>query len=358
MRLLTVASLWPGSTTLERARIMEGLGITIVPFDVTPYHNDFNRLEQTVASRLNFGRGISKLNADLEAMARTHAFDAVWVTKGNWVYPETVAAIRAASTRKLAIHHTNDAIVYNRYGSRHFFKSIPHYDLFVTTKPWEAELYRQQGARDVFVVLHAHGSQFMPCHPDTLTDPALTSDISFIGHCEPHYVEQIRALSRMAAQTGANLKVWGPRWPRYAARNAWAKPLVQSEGLWGESYPRALASSKIALGLLNKKMPETSTSRTFEIPAMGVFMLAERTDELQSLYREGVDAEFFSNTDELCDKARYYLAHDAERQKIAAAGRERCVKGGYSAKSQMQRVFAYIAERYGMTLPEQFPLTA
>jgi spore maturation protein CgeB len=113
---------------------------------------------------------------------------------------------------------------------------------------------------------------------------------------------------------------------------------VIADGIWGARYPLALACSKIALGLLSKRIPETTTTRTFEIPAMGVFMLAERTDDHLALFREGVEAEFFGSDDELQEKIGFYLNHDNARLKIAAAGRKRCVQSGYDAESQIEKV--------------------
>ena len=67
-------------------------------------------------------------------------------------------------------------------------------------------------------------------------------------------------------------------------------------------------------------------------------MLAERTDEHLKLFREDREAAFFSNSRELLDKARYYLAHDKERQAIATAGRDRCISSGYSIQNQLKRL--------------------
>jgi spore maturation protein CgeB len=349
MRLAIIADLWPGSTTLERAEILESLGIETVRFNQAPYHIPLTWWEQSLQSRINLGRGISAMNHALRKFARREKFDAVWVTKGNWIYPETISELKHASAAKLAIHHTNDALIYNSYASRHFFKSIPQYDIFVTTKPWEKEMYRSAGARDVLVVLHAHGRQFHPRNAHEI-DPNLRSDICFVGHVEDHYITQLKSLSRLNGLLRDGIKVWGPGWPSIAKNRNWARSIIQGDGLWGSSYPDALAASRIALGLLNKKMPETSTSRTFEIPAMGVFMLAERTDELLSLYNEGVEAEFFGSSDELCDKARFYLENDAVRNRIAIAGYERTLKGGYSAEAQMRRVIGYISHNYSLSL--------
>jgi spore maturation protein CgeB len=59
-----------------------------------------------------------------------------------------------------------------------------------------------------------------------------------------------------------------------------------------------------------------------------------------SLFKEGVEAEYFDSDEELQDKIRFYLAHDSAREKIAAAGRERCIRSGYHARSQLEKVMA------------------
>jgi spore maturation protein CgeB len=67
--------------------------------------------------------------------------------------------------------------------------------------------------------------------------------------------------------------------------------------------------------------------RTFEVPACGSFMLAERSEEQRAMFVEDREAVFFSNTEELCDKVRYYLAHDDLRRRIAQAGFDRVTSG-------------------------------
>ena len=63
-------------------------------------------------------------------------------------------------------------------------------------------------------------------------------------------------------------------------------------------------------------------------------------------YQEGVEAEFFGSPEEMQAKLKYYLAHDEARAKIARAGRERCLSGGYSYAERMR-------ECVGMILGEQ-----
>ena len=70
--------------------------------------------------------------------------------------------------------------------------------------------------------------------------------------------------------------------------------------------------------------------------------LAERTDDHLSLFEEGKEAEFFSGDEEMQDKIRFYLANDDARKRIAVAGRERCLRSGYSSAEQLANIIAKV----------------
>lgn len=314
---------------------LQELGCSVASFDTTQYLRSTSRIRDLFAHHLNWGSPITELNRDLlefvadEARSVTH----VWIDKGKWIAPETLLQLRAL-TGAVFIHYTLDPqLVFNR--SRHFHRSIPLYDVLFTTKPFEFDLYKEAGARKVFLVDQAYDSKrFFPRKLASEEQYMYESDVCFIGHEEHHYSERLRVVMK----TGGNIKVWGPGWKKYAEANPWARKCVAGDALWGESYPIALNAAKIALGLLTKRYGETTTTRTFEIPACETFMLAERTEDHLKLFEEGKEAEFFESDDELVDKVRYYLAHATERERIARAGHERCLKAGYSNMQRMQQV--------------------
>ena len=98
------------------------------------------------------------------------------------------------------------------------------------------------------------------------------------------------------------------------------------------------------------------TRRCFEIPACGTAMVAPRTKELQAMYREGEEAVYFDSKEELLAKVRWLLEDDEARNRIAKAGRERCLQDGHSnvirAPRSLRRWRAGAAVEMRMCWPE------
>ncbi len=338
LSIFYIGTLWEGSTTLERMRTLDHLGHTMIPFDTTPFDRMASRLFRSIAYRLHIGPIPQSLNrALMEKAKELKGISHIWVDKGVWVYPETLFYLKQV-TGAMAIHYTPDAQLLSQR-SRHFVSCLPIYDVLVTTKEWEIEFYKKAGARNILLTYQGHDDRFYPRIIPESEFSLYASDVCFVGHTQKHYADRLMSISGL----GISLRVWGDAWPNYIKNKAWAKSLIVDKGLWGESYPKALSCAKIGLGLLGKHIPETSTTRTFEIPAMGTFLLAERTQIHQVLFDEGKEAEYFSSDEEMLDKIRYYLVHDSEREKIALAGRIRCERSGYSSSELLRKVIAGFA---------------
>ena len=159
------------------------------------------------------------------------------------------------------------------------------------------------------------------------------SDAVFVGHWEPAYEEKVQVLR----EEGMSVAVYGPRWSRSKLSDR-----KNTRPLATEEYLKALSGARIGLGLLSRWNHNESASRSFEIPAIGVFLLGQRTQHHLSYFQEAKEAEFFGSNDELSDKARYYVARSEIREAVARAGRNRCLSSRYTQLERTRDILAAI----------------
>ena len=95
------------------------------------------------------------------------------------------------------------------------------------------------------------------------------------------------------------------------------------------SMRRQFNPAKICLGLVVSVVNDLKTLRTFEIPALGGLLCAERTPEHVDLYDEGIEAIFWKGSRECADACLALLADKPRRDRIAQRGRERALRSGY-----------------------------
>ena len=212
--------------------------------------------------------------------------------------------------------------------------------MFFTTKTYNVEELRALGCRRPLLI----GNSYDPAtHRPTEVSPAerdlYGGEVGFIGAWEAERAETLYYL----ATNGIRVRIWGGGWHKLRRRHE--RLVVEKRALWAEEDAKAVCSFDICLGFLCKANRDLQTSRTVEIPACQAFLLAERTDEQRALFEEGTEAEFFGSEEELLREIKYYLAHPAERKRIAAAGRERCLRSGYSHHERLKWALNQVLER-------------
>ena len=90
-----------------------------------------------------------------------------------------------------------------------------------------------------------------------------------------------------------------------------------------ENAARIYADSKICFNIaLNNDV----NMRNWEVLGSGGFLLTKRLPALSELLQDGVHCVMWDTLDDAMEKAKYYLEHQEERDKIAKAGYERTIK--------------------------------
>ncbi|MHB1568009.1 MAG: CgeB family protein [Solirubrobacteraceae bacterium] len=79
-------------------------------------------------------------------------------------------------------------------------------------------------------------------------------------------------------------------------------------------------------------------ARTFEVPGCGGFLLTQDAPELDRYFDLGTELAVFHETEQLIEQLRYYLDHEQERARIAAAGHAR-VRRDHTYERRFQEIF-------------------
>ena len=108
--------------------------------------------------------------------------------------------------------------------------------------------------------------------------------------------------------------------------------------MWDINYCKALSGAKIGLCFLSKLNNDSYTRRCFEIPATKTLLLSEFSDDLTTIFKEGVDADFFRNRDELVSKVKFYIENEKVRNKIALNGYKRIILDKHDVLSRVKYV--------------------
>lgn len=294
-------------------------------------------LVDRIAWKFGFARDSEDTNRNLLAVVADVRPHLVWIEKGTMIRPGTLAALRRRSEPPVLAAYSEDdmALVHNR--TLAWARGLGHYDCVFTTKARNlaADELPALGARRAVAVDKAFDpSTHFPIGLDDNERRVLGADTGFIGTYER---ERGDALLRLALEEFA-VRVWGYGWD--AMHDAHPNLRLERRPVVNRPddlrFTKAVCATKINLGFLRRLNRDTHTDRSVEIPACGGFLLAERTEDHLRLFREGEEAEFFATPEEMVSKARKYLADETARRRIAAAGRERCIRSGYSHRDRMR----------------------
>lgn len=105
-----------------------------------------------------------------------------------------------------------------------------------------------------------------------------------------------------------------------------------------DAAARKYSESKVCF---NISMEDDLIMRVFEVMGTGSFLLTNWVPTIEDLFEDGKHLVLYRSLEEAVDKAKYYLAHDTEREKIAQAGYEEVI-----AKHKIQDRVSVILDTY------------
>jgi spore maturation protein CgeB len=301
---------------------------------------------------------VDEINRSVLERAREFRPNLVWAEKQEFLRAETIEELRKLDAR--CVHFTPDpyfSVDWKR--TLLMDKAMGAFDALVYCKSYERKQYEALGKPLVYMPLGYCDEVHRPLPSN---DARWNCAVGFLGGWEPR---RERLLHSVAA-TGVDVKIWGGYWDflrggkwtprqhiimrqlaggdcfRFHSDELLARAHQGGE-VYQDDYARALTGSKIGLGFLRKVWPDQHTTRSFEIPACGSLLLADRTEEHQEFFEEGKEAEFFDSCEELLEKVKFYCGNESARRRIAEAGLKRCTDGNYAYVHRLKTVLDAIS---------------
>jgi hypothetical protein len=226
-------------------------------------------------------------------------------------------------------------------------EAAPRYDIHFPSKARNVAWLRERGAPRVeyMRLWYSPNMFYRESLPPDVLQP-WRSDACFVGSYEAARARSLLHLAR--ALPDLRLKVYGNMWEkaRLPAASALRRCVAYRDAIQRDGRC-ALMATRIGLGFLRKGNGDSHTSRTFEIPATGACMLMEHSSEQAALFPEGEAWVGFKSNEELVEKARWLLADDAARQRIAETGHRLVTEGPHSLRHRLARMLWCYAELSG-----------
>ncbi len=231
---------------------------------------------------------------------------------------ETINALRTHTKTFCFFHDDTWRVEYSRYWARQF-------DYFSTPDLHGEMKYRGMGlANAIYFPFGCNEQVFQKM------ETGKRFDVSFVGGWHPYREWLINRIRK----AGIAVEVMGYRWP---------KGEVDQEGMvriFNESKInlnltnsaswdiRYLAASPRALinRLRSKKNIEQMKARIFEVNGCGAFQLSYFVEGLANCYDMDREIAVYADADDLIEKIKFYLEHEALRESMAAAAFTRTLR--------------------------------
>jgi spore maturation protein CgeB len=238
------------------------------------------------------------------------------------ISPGAVAAVTATGVPTLN-WFADDHWRFEDFSSRY----APSYAWIATTAASALPKYAALGCTNVIKTQWAAAH-----HRYRPSGEPLRYDATFVGQA---YGERPALVARLRAE-GVQVETWGTGWAERRWHRAVAhRPVVRSLGgrrvlAAAQARTRCNQDDMIQIfgtSRLNLNFTEASQGneaqikgRTFEVPACGGFLLSGRSAHLEEYYVPGQEVVIFEDPSDLIEKARYFLANESARARVAAAG--------------------------------------
>lgn len=270
--------------------------------------------------------GLLRFAAQIHEIARRER-PAVMISTGLTPLTATsIARLKGLGIR--CLHYSTDDPWNQALMASWFLRSLPGYDHIFTTRRSNLRDFAALGCSDVSYLPFGYDPELSFGPPRSkLAHHRLNWDVLFIGGADADRI----AFAHQLISAGVRLALFGDYWERVSDLR------TSHRGRADVQMMRQLTRlTPINLCLCRWANRDGHVMRTFEIAAIGGFMLAEDTAEHRDLFGpEGECVLYFANAAHAVEKIGWALIHVDERERMSSAAQTRITRGANSYKDRL-----------------------
>ncbi|CAM3429861.1 glycosyltransferase family protein [Marinicrinis lubricantis] len=210
-----------------------------------------------------------------------------------------------------------DSLHYDNWSQKYVQTTKPD---FVLTRGWECvERYKEQGYRSAYLDVGCNPDFHRPveAQPDLMCDVSVVCNGQFIW--DIYRRKSIHDLVVPLFDGPFHVQIWGRDWENAAEYyGKTPNPGVHRGKLEFHRTPQAYSSAKINISV--QSMDDQLSNRTLDILSTGGFLLTSNTSAVRTKLLPGVCCAVSDSPEETLEQIQYYLTHEDDRSRIAAAG--------------------------------------
>lgn len=237
----------------------------------------------------------------------------------KFINPSLLRKLADKRNIKLCLYDTDSCNIYSKRREFIFFikQELAQYHYIFSFSDVMATFFRNTCHLPAF---------YSPYGAKPIVLPTASShqhEVTFIGAAD---LRRIFVLEHIKDK----VSIFGNRWERNELlMSSQLKSRVKGQTVWGADLHQLLSDSKIILNITRSQFYGAETGinlRIFEALSAGCFLITDYCDEINNLFKIGVELETFKSSNELKDKIDYYLANPEMREAIAYNGHQAFVE--------------------------------
>ncbi|GAA5118405.1 glycosyltransferase [Luteolibacter yonseiensis] len=338
-----------GASGRQRLWALRQCGVEVESLDKDAYRKNSGRLKNLLI-KLSRNPSLSSrwrdLEHDLIELCKKTEPDLIWMEWPKEFESSLFRKLRELPKIPFLVSFQDD----NPWGERsadqwmwkRYFKIIPEFDIHLVKRPEDKDRIRELGGKASR--LWEHGAYSPLFHPGE-GKGAKTYPVSFVGTC----MDGREKLVGLLLEQGLPIHVFGTHWEK---RSDLPKRYPDNfhPAVRAEQYADVLRQSGICLGLVSHSNRDEWTMRTYEVPACGSLLLAERTPTHEKWFEEGREIVLFSDNEECASAVKKLLSDEGRRDEIASAGSEKICSKPWALEERMREFLNSIRETARMSL--------